>query len=66
MCPAEDLTLDEAAARIHIGRRTAVRMFDVLRDLFPESTICEGGWERRFRVIGGLELYGAADANELA
>ncbi|MBC7166108.1 WYL domain-containing protein [Phenylobacterium sp.] len=64
---AEGLTLDEMAARLGVGRRTAERMRDALRDLFPHMEEIEDPPTRRFRIPAGLDaLFQTPDAEELA
>jgi predicted DNA-binding transcriptional regulator YafY len=63
---AEGLTLDEMAAELGASKRTAERMRDALRDLFPAM---EEIWEppyRRFRIPGGLgRLFQTPTVEEL-
>src|SRR6201996_1341053 len=64
---AEGLTLDEMAERMGVGRRTAERMRDAARDLFPQMEEIDDPPPRRFRIPGGLDgLFLAPDADELA
>jgi predicted DNA-binding transcriptional regulator YafY len=64
---AEGLTLDEMAERLGVGRRTAERMRDAARDLFPHMEELDDPPTRRFRISGGLDgLFLAPDADELA
>ncbi len=64
---AEGLTLDEMAQRLGVGRRTAERMRDAVRDLFPHMEEVEDPPTRRFRISGGFDgLFLAPDADELA
>lgn len=63
---AEGLTLDEMAQAIGVGRRTAERMRDALRDLFPQLEEIEDPPTRRFRIPAGLDaLFQTPDAEEL-
>ncbi|MDP1874456.1 YafY family protein [Phenylobacterium sp.] len=63
---AEGLTLDEMAQEIGVGRRTAERMRDALRDLFPQFEDIEDPPTRRFRIPAGLDaLFQTPDAEEL-
>jgi predicted DNA-binding transcriptional regulator YafY len=52
---AEGLTLDEMAAAIGVGRRTAERMRDALWGLFPNLEEIEDPPTKRFRISGGLD-----------
>ncbi|HMP62461.1 MAG TPA: WYL domain-containing protein, partial [Phenylobacterium sp.] len=64
---AEGLTLDEMAERIGVGRRTAERMRDALRDLFPQMEDIDDPPTRRFRIPAGLDaLFQTPDAEELS
>ncbi|HEX7758930.1 MAG TPA: YafY family protein [Caulobacteraceae bacterium] len=64
---AEGLTLDEMAERLGVGRRTAERMRDAARELFPHMEEIDDPPTRRFRISGGLDgLFLAPDADELA
>lgn len=64
---AEGLTLDEMAARLDVGRRTAERMRDAVREVFPQMEEIDDPPTRRFRLSGGLDsLFQAPDADELA
>jgi predicted DNA-binding transcriptional regulator YafY len=51
---AEGLTLDEMAAAVGVGRRTAERMRDALEALFPGLEAVAEGASKRFRIAGGL------------
>ncbi|MDP3175233.1 MAG: WYL domain-containing protein [Phenylobacterium sp.] len=63
---AEGLTLDEMAERMGVGRRTAERMRDAVRELFPQLEEIEDPPTRRFRIAAGLDgLYQAPSADEL-
>jgi predicted DNA-binding transcriptional regulator YafY len=64
---AEGLTLDEMAERLAVGRRTAERMRDAVRELFPQIEEVEDPPTRRFRIPSGLDgLFQAPTAEELA
>ena len=64
---AEGLTLDEMAERLGVGRRTAERMRDAVREIFPQLEEIDDPPTRRFRIAGGLDgLFLAPDADELA
>lgn len=63
---AEGLTLDEMAAALGVGRRTAERMRDALWDLFPQMEEAPDGGGKRFRIPGGLDrLFQAPTKEEL-
>ena len=64
---AEGLTLDEMAERLGVGRRTAERMRDAVRDVFPQLEEVDDPPSRRFRIPAGLDgLFQAPTAEELA
>jgi predicted DNA-binding transcriptional regulator YafY len=64
---AEGLTLDEMAERLNVGRRTAERMRDAVRDVFPQLEEVDDPPTRRFRIPAGLDgLFQAPTAEELA
>ena len=64
---AEGLTLDEMAERLGVGRRTAERMRDAVRDMFPQLEEVDDPPTRRFRIPAGLDgLFQAPTAEELA
>ena len=64
---SEGLTLDEMAERIGVGRRTAERMRDAVRDVFPQLEEVDDPPTRRFRIPAGLDgLFQAPTAEELA
>jgi predicted DNA-binding transcriptional regulator YafY len=64
---SEGLTLDEMAERLGVGRRTAERMRDAVRDVFPQLEEVEDPPTRRFRILSGLDgLFQAPTAEELA
>ena len=64
---AEGLTLDEMAERLGVGRRTAERMRDAVREVFPQLEEIDDPPTRRFRLAGGLDsLFQTPDADEMA
>jgi predicted DNA-binding transcriptional regulator YafY len=64
---AEGLTLDEMAQRLGVGRRTAERMRDAVREVFPQLEEVDDPPTRRFRIPAGLDgLFQAPTAEELA
>ncbi|THD77638.1 MAG: WYL domain-containing protein [Phenylobacterium sp.] len=64
---AEGLTLDEMAERLDVGRRTAERMRDAVREVFPQLEEVDDPPTRRFRIPSGLDgLFQAPTAEELA
>lgn len=64
---AEGVTLDEIARHFSVNRRTAERMRDAVRDLFPGYDVVEEGKYRRFRIVGGLSgFFTAPSVSELA
>src|ERR1700742_5242247 len=64
---AEGLTLDEMADRLGVGRRTAERMRDAIREGFPALEEADEAPSRRFRIPSGLDgLFQAPTAEELA
>jgi predicted DNA-binding transcriptional regulator YafY len=64
---AEGLTLDEMAERLAVGRRTAERMRDAVREVFPQLEEVDDPPTRRFRIPAGLDgLFQAPTAEELA
>src|SRR5260221_13286 len=50
---AEGLTLDDMAERLGVGRRTAERMRDAVRDVFPQLEEVDDPPTRRFRIPAG-------------
>jgi len=52
---AEGLTLDEMAAEMEVGRRTAERMRDALLDLFPQLEELPDPPTKRYRIPNGLD-----------
>src|SRR3954464_2846353 len=64
---AEGLSLDEMAQRLGVGRRTAERMRDAVRDVFPQLEEIDEAPSKRFRIPAGLDhLFQAPTAEELA
>lgn len=64
---AEGLTLDEMAERLEVGRRTAERMRDAVREVFPQLEEVDDPPTKRFRIPAGLDnLFQAPTADELA
>jgi predicted DNA-binding transcriptional regulator YafY len=64
---SEGLTLDEMSERLGVGRRTAERMRDAVRDVFPQLEEVDDPPTRRFRIPAGLDgLFQAPTAEELA
>ena len=64
---AEGLTLDEMAERLDVGRRTAERMRDAVREAFPQMEEVEDPPTRRFRIPAGLDgIFQAPSADEFA
>jgi predicted DNA-binding transcriptional regulator YafY len=64
---AEGLTLDEIAGALSVGRRTAERLRDAARDLFPQMEEIDDPPTRRFRIPAGLDgIFQSPDADELA
>jgi len=63
---AEGLSLDEMAQRLGVGRRTAERMRDAVRDLFPQMEEVDEAPYRRFRIPSGLDhLFQAPTPEEM-
>ncbi|MCA6300149.1 MAG: WYL domain-containing protein [Phenylobacterium sp.] len=54
---AEGLALEEIAAEFGVDRRTAERMRDAVRDLFPQMEEIREGRAKRFRIPGGLDPF---------
>lgn len=52
---AEGLTLDEMAEAMEVGRRTAERMRDAVREVFPQLEEIDDPPTRRFRIPAGLD-----------
>lgn len=64
---AEGLTLDEMAERLGVGRRTAERMRDAVREAFPQMEEVDDPPSRRFRIPAGLDgIFQAPSADEFA
>lgn len=64
---AEGMSLDEIGQRMGVARRTAERMRDAVRDVFPAMEEVEEGISKRFRIPSGLDgLFQAPTAEELA
>ena len=64
---AEGFTLDEMAAFAGCNRRTAERMRDALRELFPALEELPDGAQKRFRIPAGLDGFmQAPTADELS
>lgn len=54
---AEGLSIDEIAAEFEVDRRTAERMRDAVRDLFPQMEEVRDGRTKRFLIRGGLDAF---------
>ena len=64
---AEGLTLDEMAAALGCGRRTAERRRDAVREVFPDLEEIDDPPTRRFRIPGGLDgVFQSPSAEELS
>jgi predicted DNA-binding transcriptional regulator YafY len=64
---AEGMTLDEMARGLEVGRRTAERMRDAVRELFSEMEEIDDPPTRRFRIPRGLDgVFQSPTADELA
>jgi predicted DNA-binding transcriptional regulator YafY len=64
---SEGMTLDDIAREAGVDRRTAERMRDTLRDLFPTMEEFRDGRAKRFRIRGGLDGFlQAPTVDELA
>lgn len=64
---AEGWTLDDIEHHFSVNRRTAERMRDAVRDLFPTFETLTDGRHRRFRIKGGLSSFLLTPSvNELA
>jgi predicted DNA-binding transcriptional regulator YafY len=64
---AEGLTLDEMAQALGVGRRTAERLRDAARALFPQMEEIVEPPAKRFRISGGLDgVFQSPNAEELA
>ncbi|QDM40646.1 WYL domain-containing protein [Altererythrobacter sp. TH136] len=63
----EGYTLDEMAEMLRANRRTAERMRDALRVIFPQMEEITSGRQKRFRISGGLDSFmQSPTAEELA
>ena len=63
---SEGLTLDEMGERLGVGRRTAERMRDAVREVFPQLEEIEDPPTRRFRIPSGLDgLFQSPTTDEL-
>lgn len=54
---AEGLGLEEIAAEFEVDRRTAERMRDAVKDLFPQMEEIREGRSKRFRIPRGLDPF---------
>ncbi len=64
---AEGLTLDEMARSLSVGRRTAERMRDAVREVFSDLEEVDDPPTRRFRIPGGLDgVFQSPNAEELS
>lgn len=54
---AEGMTLDEIAAAMNVGRRTADRVRAALAALFPQMEEVSDGPSKRFRIPRGLDSF---------
>lgn len=54
---AEGLTLDEMAAELGVGRRTAERLRDAVLSLFPAAEELSDPPTKRWRIRGGLSAF---------
>jgi predicted DNA-binding transcriptional regulator YafY len=64
---AEGLTLDEMARAVGVGRRTAERLRDAVREVFPDMEEMSDPPTRRFRIPNGLDgVFQSPSAEELA
>ncbi len=54
---AEGLTLNEMAAQLNVGRRTAERMRDAVLMLFPQVEEVSDPPTKRWRIRGGLSAF---------
>lgn len=54
---AEGLGLEEIAAEFGVDRRTAERMRDAVKDLFPQMEEIREGRAKRFRIPRGLDPF---------
>ena len=61
------MTLDEIASSMGVGRRTAERMRDAVRDAFPQMEEIEDPPTKRFKIPSGLDgIFQAPTADEFA
>lgn len=64
---AEGLSLEDMASEFGVDRRTAERMRDAIRDIFPQMQELRSGKAKRFRIPGGLDpFFEAPTVEELA
>lgn len=64
---AEGMSLDEIASEFGVTRRTAERMRNAVRDLFPGTFEIIPDWRtKRFRISGGVSAFLAPTAQELS
>ena len=64
---AEGLTLDEMAAALEVSRRTAERLRDAVRAVFPQMEEVDDPPSKRFRIPSCLDgLFQRPTAEELA
>lgn len=64
---AEGLSLEDISQLFSVNRRTAERMRDAVRDLFPTFETLPDGKHKRFRIQGGMSSFLAAPTvSELA
>ena len=64
---AEGVSLDEMARAMGVGRRTAERMRDAVREAFPQMEEVEDPPSLRFRIPAGLDgIFQAPTAEEFA
>ena len=64
---AEGMTLSDMARAMEVGRRTAERMRDAVRELFPELEEIDEPPTRRFRIPAGLDgVFQSPDAEDMA
>ena len=54
---SEGLTIAEISAEFLVDRRTAERMRDAVRDLFPQMDEVRDGRTKRFLIRGGLDAF---------
>ena len=64
---AEGYSIDDISAEFSVDRRTAERMRDAVRDLFPQMEEIRDGRHKRFRIRGALDtFFEVPTAEELA